>query len=113
VPDPDVFAALASPVRRELLGLLRGHDGMPVAELASHFPMRRPSVSEHLKVLRAAGLVSEQRIGRQRLYRLRAEPLLEVSQWLGPFEQFWRERLSNLRGLLETMEDPGTMGDDG
>jgi DNA-binding transcriptional ArsR family regulator len=101
VPEPDVFAALASPVRRELLGLLREHDGLPVSALASRFELRRPSVSEHLKVLRDAGLVSERRQGRQRVYRLEAEPLLAVSQWLSPYERFWREKLANLRELLD------------
>ena len=109
MPETDVFAALASPVRRQLLGLLRERDGLAVAELASHFAMQRPSVSEHLKVLREAGLVSEQRQGRQRLYRLEAVPLLEVSQWLSPYERFWREKLSNLRELLDGM-DEGTDG---
>ncbi|WP_141581619.1 helix-turn-helix transcriptional regulator [Actinomadura sp. WMMA1423] len=96
----DVFAALASPVRRELTALLL--DGpRPVNDLAAHFSMSRPSVSEHLKVLRDAGLVSERRSGRQRLYRLEAAPLRELSQWLSPYERFWREKLSNLRDLLD------------
>ncbi|GAA2111520.1 ArsR/SmtB family transcription factor [Actinomadura alba] len=96
----DVFAALASPVRRELIHLLL--DGAhSVNDLASHFEMRRPSVSEHLKVLRDAGLVSEQRSGRHRLYRLEAGPLMELSQWLSPYERFWRERLTGLRELVD------------
>ena len=105
-----MFAALASPVRRELLGLLREHDGLAVAELASHFSMQRPSVSEHLKVLREAGLVTDRPAGRQRVYRLEAQPLLEVSQWLSPYERFWREKLSNLRDLLDRLDD-GTDGE--
>jgi DNA-binding transcriptional ArsR family regulator len=100
----DVFAALASPVRRELIHLLL--DGPhSVNELASHFEMRRPSVSEHLKVLRDAGLVTEQRSGRHRLYRLEAGPLMELSQWLTPYERFWREKLTGLRELLDETGD--------
>src|SRR5690349_1730793 len=73
-PDgPDVFAALASPVRRDLLRLLL-IGPQPVNALAAHFAMRRPSVSEHLKLLKDAGLVTEERVGRQRVYQLRAEP---------------------------------------
>ncbi|TYK53273.1 ArsR/SmtB family transcription factor [Actinomadura decatromicini] len=102
----DVFAALASPVRRELTGLLL--DGpRPVNDLASHFAMSRPSVSEHLKVLRDAGLVTEQRNGRQRIYRLEPGPLRELSEWLHPYERFWRERLSDLRRLLDEEEGEG------
>jgi DNA-binding transcriptional ArsR family regulator len=100
----DVFAALASPVRRELIHLLL--DGPhSVNELASHFEMRRPSVSEHLKVLRDSGLVTEQRSGRHRLYRLEAGPLMELSQWLTPYERFWREKLTGLRELLDETGD--------
>jgi DNA-binding transcriptional ArsR family regulator len=101
----DVFAALASPARRRMLGLLRDSGPLPVQELATHFAMRRPSVSEHLKVLKDAGLVREQKSGRQRFYRLEAEPLQEVSDWLSPYERFWRERLTSLRELLDEEDE--------
>lgn len=104
----DVFNALGSPVRRELLGLLLAGP-QPVNALADHFDMARPSVSEHLKVLRDAGLVSESRDGRQRLYRLEAEPLADVREWLAPYERFWRGRLKDLRQLLD---DEVAAGDD-
>jgi DNA-binding transcriptional ArsR family regulator len=106
VPESDVFAALASPARRQLLGLLLDRGPLPVQELASHFAMRRPSVSEHLKVLKDAGLVGEQKSGRMRFYNLEPEPLREVSQWLTPYERFWREKLAGLRELLD--EEGGT-----
>ncbi|WP_301175467.1 ArsR/SmtB family transcription factor [Actinomadura geliboluensis] len=96
----DVFAALASPVRRELTALLLGGP-RPVNDLAAHFTMSRPSVSEHLRVLREAGLVTERRDGRRRVYRLEPGPLRELSEWLTPYERFWREKLSNLRELLD------------
>jgi DNA-binding transcriptional ArsR family regulator len=101
--NTDVFAALASPVRREILSRLRSGP-LPVNDLAAGFDMRRPSVSEHLRVLRDAGLVSEQRDGRHRYYRLEAGPLAEVSDWLSPYERFWRARLRNLRELMDTDE---------
>ncbi|MET8138734.1 metalloregulator ArsR/SmtB family transcription factor [Sphaerisporangium sp. NPDC005288] len=100
-----VFAALASPVRREVLRLLRDEGPQPVQRLAGNFTMARPSFSEHLRVLREAGLVAERKVGRQRLYRLEAVPLNEVQQWLSPFERFWRERLAGLRDLLDQMDD--------
>ncbi|MEW2353358.1 metalloregulator ArsR/SmtB family transcription factor [Spirillospora sp. NPDC029432] len=100
----DVFGALASPVRRDLTALLL--DGpRSVNELAAHFAMSRPSVSEHLKVLRDAGLVTEQRSGRRRIYRLEAEPLMELSRWLTPYERFWRQKLAGLRELLDEEPD--------
>ncbi len=101
MPEPDVFAAVASPARRKLLELLLDRGPQPVQELADQFAMRRPSVSEHLRVLKDAGLVTEEKAGRRRLYRLRAEPLQEVATWLTPYEQFWRAKLANLRDLLD------------
>src|SRR5258705_9093077 len=95
-----VFAALASPVRREILGLLL-EGPKPVNQLAQHFAMARPSVSEHLRVLRDAGLVSEQRSGRHRFYQLDAGPLTEVRDWLSPYERFWRGEVGGLRRLLD------------
>ncbi|MET8952939.1 ArsR/SmtB family transcription factor [Streptomyces sp. NPDC004393] len=100
-----VFAALANATRREVLRLLRDEGPQPVQALADHFAMRRPSLSEHLKVLREAGLVSEQRSGRRRIYRLEAAPLAEVQDWLHPYERFWRERLKGLGELLDRMPD--------
>jgi DNA-binding transcriptional ArsR family regulator len=67
-PIDTVFTALANPTRRELLRLLRDKGQQPVQQLANHFAMQRPSISEHLKVLRDAGLVSEHKQGRQRYY---------------------------------------------
>ncbi len=110
MPDVDVFSAMASPVRRRLLGLLLDRGPLPVQALADEFAMRRPSVSEHLKVLKDAGLVREQRQGRQRYYRLDPEPLMEVSEWLSPYERFWRERLAALRELLDEEAGPADGG---
>ncbi|MBM0239149.1 winged helix-turn-helix transcriptional regulator [Micromonospora sp. ATA32] len=103
--EPDVFAALANPTRREVLRLLREQGEQPVQRLADHFDMRRPSLSEHLRVLKDAGLVVEQPVGRQRLYSLRPEPLREVADWLTPYERFWRARLAHLRDVLDGMPD--------
>nr|WP_062338751.1 metalloregulator ArsR/SmtB family transcription factor [Herbidospora sakaeratensis] len=99
-----VFAALASPVRREVLRLLRDAGPQPVTDLAAHFDMARPSFSEHLRVLREAGLVSESRAGRQRLYRLEGAALYEVQEWLNPFERFWRDRLTAIGGVLDSLD---------
>lgn len=87
----DVSAALASPPRREVLRLLL-EGPHTVNGLACHFGMRRPSVSEHLRVLREAGLVSERKVGRERHYQLEPRPLVDLQEWLHPYERFWRER---------------------
>ncbi|MEV4545906.1 DNA-binding transcriptional regulator, ArsR family [Micromonospora echinaurantiaca] len=103
--EPDVFAALANPTRRAVLRLLLERGEQPVHRLAEHFAMRRPSLSEHLRVLKEAGLVVEQPAGRQRLYSLRPEPLREVVDWLTPYERFWRGRLTQLREVLAEVPD--------
>jgi DNA-binding transcriptional ArsR family regulator len=99
-PIDTVFAALANPTRRELLRLLRDEGQQPVQQLANHFTMQRPSISEHLKVLRDVGLVSEHKQGRQRYYSLQGVPLREIQEWLAPYERFWKDRIANLEVLL-------------
>src|ERR1044072_4739078 len=91
-----VFAALASAVRREVLRLLRDGGPQPVQALADHFDMRRPSLTEHLRVLREAGLVSEQRSGRQRIYRLAAAPVAQGEDRVHPAGGGWRGRAKRL-----------------
>jgi DNA-binding transcriptional ArsR family regulator len=100
VPDADVFDAIASPVRRAILDLLR--DGArPVHGVAASFAMTRPAVSQHLRVLRQAGLVAEDRVGRERHYRLDPRPLRAVVDWAGHYERFWQHHARMLSELLE------------
>ncbi|MET8630467.1 metalloregulator ArsR/SmtB family transcription factor [Kitasatospora sp. NPDC004669] len=98
--DVDVFSALANPVRRKLLEGLRGGP-RAAGELAGDFELSRPAVSEHLAVLRGAGLVREEPRGRHRYYHLEPGPLAEVEEWLHPFEKYWRQRMRSLRELLD------------
>lgn len=109
--DP-VFTALASPARRELLRLLLEEGAQPAGRLAARFDMSRPSVSEHLKVLKDAGLVTETRHGRERHYRLEPAPLMQVRDWLSPYERFWRERLAAMRTVLDEMDGDEMDGDE-
>jgi DNA-binding transcriptional ArsR family regulator len=95
----DVYAAIASPVRRELLDALRTRTSA-VHELAAEFAISRPAISQHLGVLVAANLVVPERAGRENLYRLNADPLVEVRQWVGHYERFWSRRLDALRDVL-------------
>jgi len=81
--DEKVFGALASPIRRHILDQLL-EKPLVAADVAAHFDMARPSVFEHLKVLREGGLVSEGKQVRFRTYSINAEPLREVQDWLQP-----------------------------
>lgn len=102
--DDAVFNALANPVRRRVLELLI--DGPRTAgSLAAEFDLSRPAVSEHLQVLRKAALVREQPSGRERHYHLAADRLVEVGDWLHPFERYWRDRLRALSDVLDEEEN--------
>jgi DNA-binding transcriptional ArsR family regulator len=97
--DPDVFAAISHPARRRMLDLLVESD-RSVKTIAAHFEMSRPAVSQHLRILLDAGLVTEQRHGRERRYRLAPAHLRTVRDWLAAYEKFWDDRLQRLQKVL-------------
>jgi DNA-binding transcriptional ArsR family regulator len=99
-PDRSVFRAIADPTRRAILDRLRAGPA-PVNELASAFEQSRPAISKHLRILREARVVSEQRLGRERLYRLEPTELQEISEWILPYRRFWQVSLGNLKNYLE------------
>ncbi len=96
----DIFQAIADPTRRALLDRLRDGE-QPVGQLAQPFEMSLPAISQHLQVLCEAGLVSQRRSGRQRLYQINPEPLKQVSEWVSHYEQFWQEKLDVLGEYME------------
>jgi DNA-binding transcriptional ArsR family regulator len=100
IASADVFHAIADANRRALLDAMALRDAT-VGELVDRVGLSYSAVSEHLAVLRDAGLVSSTAPGRERLYRLTPQPLREVHQWSGKNEQFWRGRLARLRSVLE------------
>lgn len=93
---------------------LLGSEGRPVKALAAHFDMSQPAVSQHLHVLRAAGLVREERVGRERRYRVDAHRLRVVHEWVARYERFWRGRLEALGHALDELPDePPTEREEG
>ncbi len=92
--------AIAGPRRRQILALVRDGE-LAAGEIAAHFDVTRPAVSQHLNVLKEAGLVSERRNGTKRLYRARPEGLAELREFL---EEFWDERLVALKREAEREE---------
>jgi DNA-binding transcriptional ArsR family regulator len=92
--------AIAGPRRRQILTLVRDGE-LAAGEIAAHFDVTRPAVSQHLNVLKEAGLVSERRNGTKRLYRARPEGLAELKEFL---EEFWDERLVALKREAEREE---------
>jgi DNA-binding transcriptional ArsR family regulator len=92
--------AIAAPHRRQILSLVRDGE-LSAGEIAAHFEVTRPAVSQHLNVLKEAGLVTERRNGTRRLYRARPEGLVPVRQFL---EEFWDPRLAALKREIEREE---------
>src|SRR6185312_5172649 len=92
--------AIAEPRRRAILTLVRDGE-LSAGEIASHFDVTRPAVSQHLNVLKEAGLVNERRNGTRRLYRARPEGLVELRDFL---EGFWDVRLDELKRQAEKEE---------
>jgi DNA-binding transcriptional ArsR family regulator len=92
-----VAHAIAAPRRREILRLLQGRE-VAAGEIASHFDVTRPAISQHLRVLREAELVVERRDGARRLYRARPEGLADLRAFL---EEMWDEELPRLKAAAE------------
>ena len=94
------FSALADPTRRAVLDLLRAGT-RPAGEIARAFPVSRPAISKHLRILRRAHLVEERREGRHRLYQLNPQPLKAVDTWLEQYRSFWSANLASLKSFVE------------
>lgn len=99
--ERDVFVAIADPTRRELLRLLADAEELPLHELTPHFQMGRTAVSKHLAILKEAGVVSDRKVGRETRYQLNAAPLQDVKVWVSFYEEFWIDRVTLLKNLLE------------
>jgi DNA-binding transcriptional ArsR family regulator len=94
------FHALADPTRRAVLDLLR-RGSQPAGQIATAFPISRPAISKHLRLLRRAHLVREHREGRHRVYQLNPEPLRAVDSWIEQYRTFWSASLANLKAFVE------------
>ena len=95
------FQALADPTRRAVLDLLR-RGSQPAGQIASTFPVSRPAISKHLRLLRRAHLVREHREGRNRVYQLNPEPLRAVDSWIEQYRVFWTANLNSLKAFVES-----------
>ena len=99
----DPFNGVAEPKRRKVLEVL-GTQELSVNEIVERLGWNQPMVSKHLGVLKEVGLVSERRVGRQRLYRVNAEQLKPIYDWVAPFERYWSESYDRLDDVLEDLK---------
>ena len=95
----DPFNAVAEPKRRKVLEVI-GTQELSVNEIVERLGWNQPMVSKHLGVLKEVGLVSERRVGRQRMYRVNAERLKPIYDWVAPFERYWSESYNRLDEVL-------------
>ena len=93
------FAALADPTRRRIVEMLASAE-LPAGEIARRFDMTAPAVSQHLKLLRDARLVSMRRDAQRRIYALDPSGLAELDAWLSRYRRFWHDRLASLEHEL-------------
>jgi len=100
----DTFTALADPTRRQIIESLAAGEAS-FGELADQFEMSRPAVSQHLKVLRDAGIVTARADAQRRIYRLNDDSFEELEAWLGKVREFWSERLDRLEAMLGEHDD--------
>lgn len=104
------FQALSDPTRRAVLDLLR-RGSLPAGRIARAFPVSRPAISKHLRLLRRARLVQQHREGRNRFYELNAAPLKAVDSWLEHYRIFWRTSLAGLKTFVENEHAKETSGE--
>lgn len=105
MPDQiqNAFRALADPTRRDIVQMLASQD-MTIAQLTDCFDMTRAAVKKHLTVLSDGGLIQVEARGRERINHLEPQGLAPVLDWLSFFDQFWDERLRNLKEAIERKE---------
>jgi DNA-binding transcriptional ArsR family regulator len=106
------FQALADPTRRAVLDLLR-KGSQPAGQIANAFPVSRPAISKHLRLLRRAHLVREHREGRNRVYQLNPEPLRAVDSWIEQYRVFWAASLNSLKAFVEAEYEKETQSASG
>ena len=97
----EVFRAIGDPSRRQILQLL-SQESLTINSLADNFDMSRPAVSKHVKILYGAGFISIEDIGRERYCTLNKDGFLALQQWISYFDGFWKSKLKNLEGLLNS-----------
>lgn len=109
--DP-IFAALADPTRRQIVAQLAAGDAT-VSEIVRRFSLTQPTISAHLKVLEAAGLISRSKNGQTRPCRLAPEGLRAVDGWLAEYRQFWTGNLNRLQAYADQIAtNDGSLNDD-
>lgn len=100
----NAFRALADPTRRDIVQMLASGD-MTIGQLTDRFDMTRAAVKKHLTVLSDGGLITVEARGRERINRLEPKGMAPVLDWFSYFDQFWDDRLNNLKEVIERKKE--------
>lgn len=103
--DRSVFDAIADPTRRAILDVVR-HGETGAGELADRFPISRPAIARHVRILKQAGLLGVRKEAQRRFYSLRPGALAEIDRWLEPYRVFWSARLVDIKRYVEDGMQP-------
>ena len=103
----DIFSALADPTRRSIVEMLAKHGQLTATEIYDQFPVSRPAVSQHLKVLREANVVRVEKRAQQRIYQINPQAVLELEEWAHQLRQIWSRRFDALERVIETEKAKG------
>ncbi len=98
--QPDIYFAVADLTLRQILTLILDQE-RSVSDLVNHFRVSQPAISQHLKILRSAGIVKVRKHGRQRLYQVDFQRLKGIHDWVSQFEDYWESKLDALEELME------------
>jgi DNA-binding transcriptional ArsR family regulator len=96
----DIFSALADPTRRSILELLAQRGKLTATEIYDQFPVSRPAISQHLKVLREAGVVRVEKRAQQRIYQINPQAMHELEGWARKLTQLWTQRFDALEQVI-------------
>ena len=102
----EILSALAEPNRRQIVELLRRRP-LAVGQIVDRLGLGQPQVSKHLRVLSQAGIVEARAVAQRRIYRLRAQPLKELDDWLEPYRRTWEERFEQLDDVVRDLKEKG------
>lgn len=99
----DVFQAIADPVRREIIELL-SHEKLTVNSVAEKFEISRPAVSKHLKILKECGIVTIEKLGRERYCLIEPSNLIPAFLWIDQYRSLWEDKLDNFENYINTLQ---------
>lgn len=103
----DVFQAIADPTRREIIHLI-AHQSLNLNAVANHFPISRPAISKHIKILAECGLIVIRQEGRERYCEAKLHKLKTVASWAETYKVFWAKKLDALEDFLEKEKKKST-----